>query len=78
MSEKQIQTIRGTVVKKGSAQTIRVAIKVTAVHPMYKKRYSQMRYYIAHDPSDQVKVGDEVTIVACAPMSKIKHFIVKS
>jgi small subunit ribosomal protein S17 len=78
MSEKQVQTIRGTVVKKGSAQTIKIAVKVTHVHPTYKKRYSQLRHYIAHDPSDAVKVGDEVTIVACRPISKIKHFIVKS
>lgn len=77
MSEKQMQTVRGTVVKKGSAQTIKVAIKVTKVHPIYKKRYSQLRHYIAHDPSDAAKVGDEVTIEACRPISKIKHWIVK-
>jgi small subunit ribosomal protein S17 len=76
MSEKQVQTLRGTVVKKGSTQTIRVAVKVTTVHPIYKKRSSKLRHYIAHDPSDAVKVGEEVTIVACRPISKIKHWIV--
>ena len=73
----QAQTIRGTVVKKSSPQTIRITTKVTKVHPLYKKRYSRNLYYIAHDPSDAVKVGDEVTIVACRPISKIKHWIVQ-
>jgi small subunit ribosomal protein S17 len=77
MSDKQVQTLRGTVVKKGSAQTIKISLKVTSVHPLYKKRFSKLRYYVAHDPSDAVKVGDEVTIEACRPISKIKHYIVK-
>ncbi|HSI20643.1 MAG TPA: 30S ribosomal protein S17 [Verrucomicrobiae bacterium] len=76
MSDKQIQTVKGIVVKKGSTQTIKVAVKVTKVHPIYKKRYSQTRHYIAHDESDAVKVGDNVTIVACRPISKIKHWTV--
>ena len=77
MSEKQIQTLRGTVVKKSSAQTIRISVKVTQVHPIYKKRFSQLRYYLAHDPSDAVKVGDTVTIVSCRPISKLKSWVVK-
>lgn len=76
MSEKQVQTLRGTVVKKASAQTIKVSVKVTKVHPLYKKRYSQLRHYIAHDQSDAVKVGDEVTIIACRPISKIKRWTI--
>lgn len=74
----QAPTIRGTVVKKPSTQTIRVSLKVTKVHPIYKKRYSRLHYYLAHDPSDQVKVGDEVTIVSCRPISKLKHWIVQA
>ena len=72
----QVQAVRGTVVKKSSAQTIRVSFKVTKMHPLYKKRYSQLRYFVAHDEADTAKVGDEVTIIPCRPMSKIKHWIV--
>lgn len=78
MSETQKQVVRGTVVKKGSTQTIRVAAKFAKVHPIYKKRYTQTHYYLAHDPSDAIKVGDEVTIVSCRPISKRKRWIVKS
>lgn len=77
MSEKQIQTIRGTVVKKCSTQTIRVATKITKVHPVYKKRYSQLKYYYVHDEADTAKEGDEVTIMACRPISKQKHWTLK-
>ena len=74
----QVPTVRGTVVKKSSTQTIRVSTKVTKVHPLYKKRYSRNQYYMAHDPSDAIQVGEEVTIIACKPISKNKRWIVKS
>lgn len=71
-------TINGTVVKVSSTQTIRVSTKVTKVHPLYRKRYSQVRHYVAHDPNGTAKVGDAVTIVACRPISKTKHWIVRA
>jgi small subunit ribosomal protein S17 len=78
MSEnKQIQTVVGTVVKKTTPQTVKVATKVTKVHPLYKKRYTLTRTYVAHDPSDSHVVGDNVTIEACRPISKSKHWIIK-
>jgi small subunit ribosomal protein S17 len=77
MSEQQTQTVRGTVVKKSSAQTIRVAVKFTKIHPIYKKRYSRTRYYLAHDPADTTQVGDEVTLVSCRPISKLKSWTIK-
>lgn len=73
----QVQTITGTVVKRSSAQTIRVSTKITKVHPLYRKRYSQLKHYTAHDPEDKCQVGDQVTIVACRPISKTKHWIVQ-
>lgn len=76
MNDKHVQTIRGTVVKKGSTQTIRIEVKVTKVHPIYKKRYSQVRHYLAHDEADSTKIGDVVTIVPCRPISKQKRWIV--
>lgn len=75
MSEStKVQTVRAIVVKKSSAQTIRVATKTTKVHPIYKKRYTRTRYYMVHDENESAKVGDEVTIVSCRPISKLKHW----
>lgn len=76
-TEKHTQSIRGTVVKICSANTIRIASKITKVHPLYQKRYSQVRHYLAHDPNNSAKVGDEVTIVACRPISKTKQWILQ-
>jgi small subunit ribosomal protein S17 len=78
MSEKQTQSVRGTVVKKSSAQTVRVVVKFTKIHPIYKKRFSRTRYYLAHDPSDSAKVGDEVTLVTCRPVSKLKNWMIQA
>lgn len=72
--EKKYQTITGIVTKLCSSQTIQVSTKVTKVHPLYRKRYSLVRKYIAHDQNDGVKVGDTVTIIACRPISKLKHW----
>jgi small subunit ribosomal protein S17 len=78
MSEQKNQhTITGTVVKVSSANTIKIATKVTKVHPLYHKRYSRTRHYVAHDPNNSVQVGDQVTIASCRPISKNKHWIVK-
>jgi len=72
--QKHQPSIKGTVVKVSSANTIRISTKVTKVHPLYRKRYSQMKHYVAHDPSNTAKVGDLVTIVQCRPISKNKHW----
>ena len=70
--QKHIQTVTGTVVKKSGIQTIRITTKITKVHPIYKKRYTQSRFYLAHDASDAIAVGDKVVIAACKPFSKQK------
>ena len=77
MSETRLRSIQGTVIRVNGANTIKISTKVTKIHPLYRKRYSLLRQYIAHDPSNKVQVGDEVTIVACRPISKTKHWIVK-
>ena len=68
------QSIQGTVTKVSSAQTIRVTTKVTKVHPLYRKRYSQLKHFVVHDPKNTAKVGDSVSIVPCRPVSKNKHW----
>ena len=77
MNPSQPQEITGTVIKANTAQTVRVQTKVTKVHPLYRKRYSLLKRYTAHDAAGTAKVGDLVTIVACAPISKTKRFAIK-
>ena len=72
--KKQQQSIQGTVVKISSLNTIRIATKVTKVHPLYRKRYTLTKYFVAHDADNSAKIGDNVTIVMCKPISKNKHW----
>lgn len=71
---KKVQTLQGVVVKHSSNQTIRVAVKLTKTHPIYRKRYSLLRHYMVHDPENSAQVDDKVTIVSCRPLSKLKHW----
>ena len=70
------QKLTGTVEKMSSAQTIRVAFKVTKVHPLYRKRYTLTKHIVAHNPDLKLAIGDTVTITPCRPISKTKAWIV--
>lgn len=68
------QSFRGTVVKTAMKDTATVAVSRFVKEPKYKKYRTLTKKYLVHDPGNTAKVGDEVTIVACRPMSKLKRF----
>lgn len=72
----QKATLTGVVEKVSSAQTIRVGIHFTKVHPVYRKRYTQTKHVLAHDPESKCSVGDSVLLESCRPVSKLKHWVV--
>lgn len=72
------QTFRGTVVKTAMTDTATVAVSRYVMHPKYKKYQSRTKKYQVHDVGNTAKTGDQVTIVACAPISKLKRFALKS
>ena len=76
-TDKKVQSVRGTITKISSINTVRVESKVTKVHPIYRKRYTLTRHYVAHDPKGSAQVGEEVTIVSCRPISKQKHWVIQ-
>ena len=43
-------------------------------HPLYKKVVSHYKKFYAHDPENTAKVGDEVRIQECKPVSKLKRW----
>ncbi len=57
-------------------KTIKIEVSSYKLHPKYKKRYLQTTRFLAHDPENQFKVGDEVTIYECRPISKLKKWTV--
>lgn len=68
------QSFKGTVVKTAMTDTATVAVSRYVKHPKYKKYQTRTKKYLVHDEGNTAKVGDEVTIVACAPISKRKTF----
>lgn len=72
------QTFRGTVVKTAMKDTATVAVSRYVKHPKYKKYQNRTKKYLVHDAGNTASVGDQVTIVATAPVSKLKRFALKS
>jgi small subunit ribosomal protein S17 len=68
------QTFNGTVVKTAMKDTATVAVSRYVKHPKYKKYQTRTKKYLVHDPENTTKVGDQVTIVATRPISKLKRF----
>ena len=68
------QTFRGTVVKTAMKDTATVAVSRYVKHPKYQKYQVRTKKFLAHDPGNTVEVGEQVTIVATAPISKRKSF----
>ena len=68
------QSFKGTVVKTAMKDTATVAVSRYVKHPKYKKYQTRTHKFLVHDEGNTVAIGDEVTIVACAPVSKLKSF----
>ena len=70
--------LRGTVTSDKNDQTVTVSVERRFTHPVLKKTIRKSKKYRAHDAQNQFKVGDEVRIQECAPISKTKRWEVIS
>ncbi len=66
--------LTGTVTSDANAQTVTVSVERRFTHPVLKKTIRKSKKYRAHDPENSFKVGDEVRIQECAPVSKSKRW----
>lgn len=71
---KNKKTLKGIVVSDKMAKTVVVEVKRFIKHPKYGKYFNRSKKYKAHDEAGQAKLGEEVTIRECRPVSKDKHF----
>jgi len=69
--------LKGIVVSDKTDKTVIVSVTRYKEHPKYKKRYKISKRYKAHDEENKCKVGDEVTIQECKPISKDKKWRIK-
>ena len=57
-------------------KTVVVTVHTYKTHPKYKKKYRKSTKFYAHDPENQYKKGDEITIYETRPLSKNKRWTV--
>ena len=66
--------LQGTVTSDKNEQTITVLVERRITHPVLKKTIRKSKKYRAHDANNQFKIGDQVRIQECAPISKTKRW----
>lgn len=68
--------LEGEVVGDKTDKTITVLVERRYKHPVYKKYLKKSSKFTAHDPANQYKIGDTVSIIECRPISKTKRWTV--
>jgi small subunit ribosomal protein S17 len=66
--------LQGVVVSDKADKTITVKVERRFTHPLYKKTVKVSKKYLAHDPENNHKVGDNVRIEETRPLSKRKSW----
>jgi small subunit ribosomal protein S17 len=69
------RSIIGIVVSDKVDKTIVIKAHSQKTHPIYKKQYPVTIKFMAHDPDNKARIGDEVEISECRPLSARKRFI---
>ncbi|MGE0651083.1 MAG: 30S ribosomal protein S17 [Alphaproteobacteria bacterium] len=64
----------GTVVSDKGDKTVIVRVDRQVLHPLVKKVVRSSTKFAAHDPENVHKVGDQVRIRECRPISKRKRW----
>jgi small subunit ribosomal protein S17 len=72
----QRKTKIGIVVSDKMQKTCVVAVDNFQRHPLYGRTMRRTRRFKVHDEENTCKIGDQVEIAECRPMSKEKHWIV--
>jgi small subunit ribosomal protein S17 len=73
----QRQTLTGRVVSDKMDKTVVVAVERTVMHDLYQRYMRRTSKFHAHDERNECKVGDEVVIVSCRPISATKRWRVQ-
>lgn len=66
--------MEGVVVSTKQDKTVIVRVSRTFLHPLLKKIVRRTKKYHAHDEGNVAQEGQTVSIVECAPRSKLKRW----
>lgn len=67
------KTLQGVVSSDKGDKTIVVTVATPKTHPIYKKKYTSSKKFMAHDEKNEAKSGDTVVIAETRPLSARKH-----
>jgi small subunit ribosomal protein S17 len=70
------RVLSGTVVSDKGDKTVVVRVERRVKHPLYGKIIRLSKKYHAHDEGNAFKLGEQVRIEECKPMSKLKSWTV--
>lgn len=69
--------LKGTVVSDKMDKSVVVQVERLEKHPLYHKFIRRRTKLLAHDETNNCKMGDKVVIVESRPMSRKKRWRVK-
>ena len=72
------KTLQGVVSSDKGDKTIVVTVASRKTHPIYKKKYTSSKKFIAHDEKNEANSGDTVIIAESRPLSRRKRHILVS
>lgn len=70
--------VTGVVTSSGQDKTIVITVTSRKTHPVYGKKYTVSRKYMAHDEKNEAVNGNIVEIAECRPISKAKTWALTS
>jgi small subunit ribosomal protein S17 len=70
------RVLTGTVVSDKGDKTVVVRVERRVKHPLYGKIIKLSKKYHAHDEANAFRLGEQVRIEECAPVSKLKTWMV--
>ena len=70
----QQRTALATVVSDKMDKTVVVEIQRRTRHPLYGKVLLRSTKLKAHDEDNDCRIGDQVEVTECRPLSKTKHW----
>jgi len=72
------RTLQGLVVSNKMEKTVVVRVTRHVKHARYRKYVRDSKKYLAHDETQECKIGDLVTIVETRPLSRNKRWRIRS
>ncbi|MFH1967685.1 MAG: 30S ribosomal protein S17 [Patescibacteria group bacterium] len=69
-----MKRMQGTIIGLQGTKTAKVSVERQWQHPLYQKSVKRNKTYACECQTDKFKVGDQVIIEACRPLSKTKSF----